>query len=195
MIDLFWRLVAKLLARPTTAAWLIARAQRTPYLHIMSADGAEMYMGRWWLFNPYSRTTHKPAFWWCPWSFRIHHIMRPDEDRDLHDHPWNARTIILRGWYAEQRPASDEWKESIKSCLIPDPDPKFVDWITSDACEWIKRDQGDTATLNHGEYHRIDQISPGGVYTVFITSKWRGDWGFLVNGVKVPWRTYTGTDN
>ena len=24
---------------------------------------------------------------------------------------------------------------------------------------------------------------------------WRGDWGFLVNGVKVPWRTYTGTDN
>ena len=50
---------------------------------------------------------------------------------------------------------------------------------------------GDTARLNHGEYHRIDQVSPGGVYTLFITSNWRGDWGFLVNGVKVPWRTYT----
>ncbi|SDR19417.1 hypothetical protein SAMN04490186_3910 [Pseudomonas grimontii] len=32
MPNLFWRLVAKLLARPAVAAWLIARAQRTPYL-------------------------------------------------------------------------------------------------------------------------------------------------------------------
>ncbi len=171
MIDLFWRLVATLLARPAIAAWLIARAKRTPYLHIMSADGAEMYMGRWWLFNPYSRTTHKPALWWCPWSFRIHHIMRPDEDRDLHDHPWNARTIILRGFYKEQRRHSGH----------------------GDIDYW--REPGDTARLMHGEYHRIDEVSPGGVITLFITSKWRGDWGFLVNGVKVPWRTYTGTDN
>ncbi|MGY2162192.1 hypothetical protein HX799_07410 [Pseudomonas tolaasii] len=51
MINLFWRIVAKLLARPAVAAWLIARAQRTPYLHIMSADGTEMYMRRWWLFS------------------------------------------------------------------------------------------------------------------------------------------------
>ncbi len=195
MIDLFWRLTAKLLARPAIADWLIARAKLTPYQHIMSADGAEMYMGRWWLFNPYSRETHKPALWWCPWSFRIHHIMRPDEDRDLHDHPWNARTIILRGWYNEQRPASDWWKKAVRSSMVPNPDPKIVEWVMKDACEWIKRSEGDTARLNHGEYHRIDKVSPGGVITLFITSKWRGDWGFLVNGVKVPWRTYTGTDN
>lgn len=195
MINLFWRMVAKLLACPAVAARIIARAQRTPYLHIMSADGAEMYMGRWWLFNPYSRDTHKPALWWCSWSFRVHHIMRHDEDRDLHDHPWNARTIILRGWYVEQRQASEEWKKAVRSGMVPNPNPKIVDWVMKDACEWIRRDQGDTARLNHGEYHRIDQISPGGVYTLFITSKWRGDWGFLVNGVKVPWRTYTGTDN
>ncbi|AZF37751.1 hypothetical protein C4J88_2971 [Pseudomonas sp. R4-39-08] len=185
MIDLFWRLVAKLLARPAVAAWLIARAQRTPYLHIMSADGTEMYMGRWWLFNPYSRETHKPALWWCPWSFRVHHIMRPDEDRDLHDHPWNARTIILEGWYTEQRLLDSE--DPVLSGLnVP---------AGAQATEYIDRHAGDTARLNHGEYHRIDELSPGGVYTLFITSKWRGDWGFLVNGVKVPWRTYTGTDN
>ncbi|EPM53078.1 hypothetical protein A264_28319 [Pseudomonas syringae pv. actinidiae ICMP 19071] len=45
MINLFWRLLAKLLARPAIAAWLITRAQRTPYLHIRSADGQEVYMG------------------------------------------------------------------------------------------------------------------------------------------------------
>lgn len=185
MINLFWRLVAKLLARPAVAAWLIARAQRTPYLHIMSADGQTMYKGRWWLFNPYSRDTHKPALWWCPWSFRIHHIMRPDEDRDLHDHPWNARTIILRGWYTEQRLVK------VAEQLLASLGYSTSDQVT----EFIDRRTGHTARLNHGEYHRIDQISPGGVYTLFITSKWRGDWGFLVNGVKVPWRTYTGTDN
>ncbi|WP_339494614.1 hypothetical protein [Pseudomonas sp. RA_105y_Pfl2_P56] len=195
MINLFWRLTAKLLARPAIADWLIARAKLTPYQHIMSAEGTEMYMGRWWLFNPYSRETHKAALWWCPWSFRIHHIMRPDEDRDLHDHPWNARTIILRGWYNEQRTASDWWKKAVRASMVPNPDPKIVEWVMKDACEWLKRSEGDTATLNHGEYHRIDQVSPGGVTTLFITSKWRGDWGFLVNGVKVPWRTYTGTDN
>jgi len=195
MLNIFWRIIAKVLARPAIADWLIARAKLTPYQHIISADGTEMYMGRWWLFNPYSRETHKAALWWCPWSFRIHHIMRPDEDRDLHDHPWNARTIILRGWYTEQRPAGVEWKKAVMAGMVSNPEQKWVDWVMKDACEWIKRDQGDTASLNHGEYHRIDQVSPGGVITLFITSKWRGDWGFLVNGVKVPWRTYTGTDN
>lgn len=192
MINLFWRLLAKVLARPAIAAWLITRAQRTPYLHIQSADGQEVYMGRWWLFNPYDNETRERRFRWSPWSIRIHHIMRPDADRDLHDHPWNARTFILRGWYTEQRQASNEWKKAVRSGLIENPDPKFVEWLMRDACEWIKRDAGDTARLNHGEYHRIDEVSPGGVYTLFITSRWKGDWGFLVNGVKVAWREYTG---
>ncbi|WP_460111282.1 hypothetical protein [Pseudomonas sp. S3_H04] len=152
-------------------------------------------MGRWWLFNPYSRETHKPALWWCPWSFRIHHIMRPDEDRDLHDHSWNARTIILRGWYTEPREASDECKERVLAEMAPEPNFDFEKWLTSNATEFIKRSQGDTAGLNHGEYHRIDQVSPGGVITLFITSKWRGDWGFLVNGVKANWRNYTDSND
>jgi hypothetical protein len=153
LINLFWRLVAKQLARPAVAAWLIARAQRTPYLH----------------------------------------IMRHDEDRDLHDHPWNARTVILRGSYTEER------LEPAGIADIAKPGPLTLMWV-EELDDLFKvsmktRNPGDTARLNHGEYHRIDQISTGGVYTLFITSKWRGDWGFLVNGVKVPWRTYTGCDN
>jgi hypothetical protein len=67
MKDLIWLLLAKLLARPAVADWLISRGQRTPYQHIMSADGTEMYMGRWWLFNPYDRKTHKGKLAWFPW--------------------------------------------------------------------------------------------------------------------------------
>ncbi|MCY1366499.1 hypothetical protein D9M68_598680 [compost metagenome] len=61
------------------------------------------------------------------------------------------------------------------------------------ATEHIDRQPGDTARLRHGEYHRIDQVSPGGVFTLFITSRWQGEWGFLVNGRKVRWREYTGS--
>lgn len=180
MLNLFWRLLAKLLARPAIADWIIQRAGSTPYFHICSADGSETYMGRWWLFNPYDRDTHKAKLWWFPWSIRVHHIMRADQDRDLHDHPWNARTVILDGWYIEQRLSR------------AGADCSLLNRQTGERTYLAKREAGDTAQLRHGEYHRIDQVSPGGVWTLFITSPWQGEWGFLVDGQKVHWKTYTG---
>ncbi|WP_439885805.1 hypothetical protein ACTACK_12885 [Pseudomonas syringae] len=188
MINLFWRLFAKVLAHPAIAAWVIARAARTPYLHIRSADGQEVYMGRWWLFNAYDRETHLARIRWIPWSIRVHHIMRPDADRDLHDHPWDARTVILRGSYTEERLEPCETADLLKR----DADLRWVPGYEIHRLAIRTRQAGDTAQLKHGEYHRIDEVSPGGVYTLFITSRWKGDWGFLVNGVKVAWREYTG---
>jgi hypothetical protein len=50
--------------------------------------------------------------------------------------------VILRGWYVEQR---EFW--------TPDRyEPYFID-----------RRQGDTSELLHDDYHRIDEVSPGGV--------------------------------
>lgn len=165
MKNLFWRLLAALLARPRVAAWLIARAKRTPYFHL--AD----YMARWWLFNPFEPTQGLRTFPRVPFAVRVHHIMREDRERHQHDHPWNARTIILQGWYIEQRLA---------------PDGSLIS---------RKRSAGDTATLHFGEYHHIAEVSPGGVHTLFITGPKQGSWGFLVDGVKVPWRTYLGEED
>lgn len=158
----FWRPMARFLARPRVAAWLIAYAQRTPYMHLPSNEDPS-YMGRWWVFNPYDRVTNKPR--WAPlipFSIRVHHIKRPDLERHMHDHPWDARTIILRGWYIENR-------------LIGNP---------------IWRRPGDTARIGFEQYHRITDVSPDGVWTLFISWKWKGVWGFLVDGVKVNWREY-----
>lgn len=176
MNQLLWNLIAKVASRPAITDWLIRRAQRTPYTHIWSPDRSEIYMGRWWLFNPYpaSGAAKRKGWGWLP-SVRIHHIMRADEDRHHHDHPWNARTIILRGWYREQR--------AIRYSDTPIP---LVLTFT--------RQGGDTATLKFGEYHRISKVSPGGVWTLFITWKYQGVWGFNVDGVKVPWRRYLGLD-
>lgn len=182
MLNLFWRLIAKLVARPAISAWLIERAKCTPYVHIMSSDGATMYMGRWWLFNQYDPDTHHSRYWWCPWSIRIHHIMLADIDRDLHDHPWNARTIILRGSYTEER-LLGHGDPALRGLNVP---------ASAHITEYIDRTPGSTATLRFGEFHRIDSVSRGGVYTLFISGRYRGTWGFLVNNKKVPYREYRG---
>lgn len=168
---MIWAAIARVLAWPPIADRLIERAKRTPYRHIASADGQDVYMGRFWLFNPYPGRDQPNTGWrtWLP-SVRIHHICREDRDRHLHDHPWHARTVILRGRYVETRQISEDG-----------PGPTHRRFM---------RQRGDTATLRYGEFHRIDSVSPGGVWTLFITYRYRGTWGFKVDGKKIPWRDY-----
>lgn len=137
-------------------------------------------MERYWVFNPYSRVTNKPRWGRLfPVSIRVHHIKREDFDRALHDHPWNARTIILKGWYVEKR-------------LNFDFDDSQPEHGGNREFTFKIRRPGDTASLGFGEYHTIVEVSEGGVYTLFFSGRWRGVWGFLVDGCKVPWRDYLG---
>jgi len=168
MKEWLWRRVAWLASRKPVANWLIKRAQRCPYFHL------EGYMNRWWLFNRYSvpgeQTKIIPRWPWLP-SIRIHHILREDYAEHLHDHPWEGRTIILRGWYVERREDGERYVMS----------------------------KGDTRAIKYGEYHSIDSVSidygtyprmESSVYTMFITWKYQGTWGFLVDGKKVHWKQY-----
>lgn len=177
-MEILWKAAASALSRPAVVDWLIRRAKRTPYVHITGPDGS-MYMERYWLFNPYPANSSGQRPWWhFPISIRLHRIMRHDGDRDLHDHPWNARTIILRGEYDEIR-----LERPFKACF---------DFEQVDVSH--RRQAGDTAPLRFGEYHRITRVSDGGVWTLFVTGRYRGTWGFRVNGKKVPWRKYLGIE-
>lgn len=180
----FWKPVAWLLARPAVTNWLIRRAQRTPYTHIVTEG--KLYMERYWLFNPYPQTGGSGADrprWQFPISIRLHHIVLPDQDRGhMHDHPWNARTFILRGGYTEMRPKS----------AVPDDAPGVHDLRTG--MLYLTREPGETASLAFGEYHRIVSVAEGGAWTLFVTGKYRGTWGFLVDGKKIPWREYLGIE-
>ena len=177
---MIWRLIAWIVTRPAVFRWLRNRAFQTPYSHIESANGEDLYMGRWWLFNPYASESgarsegsdNDRRSWWrrmLP-SVRLHLIARPDRDRDLHTHPWDARTIILDGWYEEER-----------NLAVP---------MWPATRERHHRPTGYTGQLLHTDAHRITAVSPGGVWTLFITGRRRGSWGFLVDGKVVPWREY-----
>lgn len=166
-------LLGRFLARSAVADWIIRRAMKTPYTHIYGPDGST-YMERYWVFNAYglnaeSRDSKHNARFNCLPSIRVHRIMLPDSDRHLHDHPWNARTFILKGCYRETR---------LHRCADYDYEQEYV------------RRAGDTASLQFGEYHAIEEVSDGGTWTLFCTWKYQGTWGFLVNGAKVPWRDY-----
>lgn len=153
MAELLWCAFAWIVSRRGVTDYLVKRAQRTPYVDIRSADGTDTYMRRWWLFNPYHDTPGLRRFGWCPISIRVHQILRADQDRHLHDHPWNARSVILAGGYREIR-----------------ADGRIL-------C----REPGDTLSLRHGEFHRIASVDPQtGATTLFITGRYRGVWGFKI---------------
>ena len=160
-----WGPLARLLASPAPLQWLQRRAERTPYFHIYGPDG-RLYMRRWWLlpkwclrFDPKcGALMPKP---WMPFSIRLHHIMRPDADRHLHDHPFNFRSVVLAGWYVEQ-------------CLFGQLDERAaaqVDGVADDlygtrAIRHLKA--GDTYRSAAGRMHRIDGVSEGGAWSLFV---------------------------
>lgn len=168
-MQLLWKLLATILSQPCIADWLIQRSQRTPYFPIYGRNSDALYMDRWWLANPYGKTpegrTAPAKFNWLP-SIRVHHICLPDDDLHEHDHPWDARTIILRGWYIEER--------------------------STHALETRVMQTGMTGAIHAGDFHRIARVSDGGAYTLFLTWCYIEDWGFNVDGNKVNWRTYLG---
>lgn len=184
-----WRIVAWIVSRPRIATWVIERAKRTPYYPITRTGNiVEVYMDRWWVFNPYGKPggvagkTEAPRWPWLP-SIRVHHIHRADDDDHMHDHPWDARTIVLRGWYHEERPIPRKGDSLSQIWDFPE---------VVDARETFARERGYTGPVKFNQFHRISQVSPGGVYTLWFTWRYQGTWGFLVDGKKVPWREYLG---
>ena len=54
------------------------------------------YMNRWWII---------PRNRW--FNIYLHEIVRDDDDRAMHDHPWANCSIILRGSYLEMTPKGE----------------------------------------------------------------------------------------
>lgn len=73
------------------ADWLIRRAGRRDPDSVIGADNPDgAYMKRWWVI-PRNRV----------FNVYLHQVLRDDDDRALHDHPWANLSIILRGGYIE----------------------------------------------------------------------------------------------
>lgn len=164
LAPILWRCLAFVVSRRWVTRLIIAKAMRTPYFHLHG------YMDRFWLFNGYeecrgdlsdAQRQEAKRFPQLP-SIRVHHILREDLAKHPHDHPWDFRTIILDDWYIERR-------ENAPARVLR---------------------RGDTASINFGEYHHIERVAEGGVWTMVIIFDYRGKWGFNVDGKKMSPKLY-----
>ena len=87
---------------------LIAHVAKRPPDFVIGGD-ENPYMLRWWL-TPWSRLyRHAPPGTKSLWQrfvtalpgVYLHHIVRSDDDRALHDHPWPNVSVLLRNSYTE----------------------------------------------------------------------------------------------
>lgn len=161
--NLFWHSIASICMNH---AELIKKiGARSPYQNIKHDDGTA-YMDRWWLMPKFllgkDENGNAHPYSWCPLLIRLHHIHTSDYDRDLHDHPSDYRTILIDGSYIEQN--------------------------IYGGCRAFYT--GETRKARAENFHRIVEVTPDGVWTIFITFKKRNEWGFIVNGYKISWKEY-----
>lgn len=99
-------------------------------------------------------------------SVYIHGIYKADEDKHMHDHPWDYTRIILSGFYDE--------------CFINEAGRQESTVTTP----WkiIKR----KAEM----LHTIRELYTKRVFTLFITGRKRREWGYRVDNQWIDHVTY-----
>jgi len=105
-----------------------------------------------------------------PYNIFLHKFLKSDPD-DVHDHPWNYFTIILKGGYWEWIPVFNTLGE------------KFSEYR-------VWRGPGSFRFGGMNNYHRIE-LEPGvNAWTLFFVGPKKREWGFLVNNKWIHYEQY-----
>ena len=155
---------------------IVCRLPKQDYWHL------EGYMERWWLRKGESREWR--------WGARLHHILRSDNDRHLHDHPWTYITVILKGGY---------WEITgpVSPYAVADFHPHLAPYLHFDRQRdnwFLRRWYGPGSILYRKatHTHRLD-VEPGKTcWTLFMMGPWQQTWGFYTEEGKVPYYDYAG---
>jgi hypothetical protein len=104
----------------------------------------------------------------------VHHILRSDEDRELHDHPWPFVSVILRGGYLEERPIFDEPPQ----------------WVTPEPTASTWHGPGSVLIRRASSRHRLVLPRWKTAWTLFFMGPRLQVWGFYTSDGKVLWDEY-----
>lgn len=132
--------------------WLVNLFRREPDRYI--GGTIHPYMLRWYVI---------PRNRW--FNIYLHKIMRDDDDRALHDHPWPSLSIILAGRYREVTP-----RGSRVHCA-------------------------GRVMLRSSIYRHRLEVGRGVCWTLFITGPMLRTWGFWCPQGFVPWKEFANPDN
>ncbi len=144
---------------------LTERAHLPSAGHLHNLDGS-LYMGRWWIVAPdtasskFLRFISRGRYE----TIRLHHINRGDEDRELHSHPFDYSTFILKGFYYEEKLE----------------DGRYVPGVPSSISTTSRRMEAGMIGHMVSSFHRVAAVAEGGVWTMFWMGPNNGKWGFLM---------------
>lgn len=126
------------------------------YRVISNLDESSPYLRRWSLWLPRG------------WSIKLHEILRPDDDRCEHDHPWFMLRVILWGGYTEQRNGR-----------------------TVDLLPWRPWAPWRIYPCRSGTFrHRILHLHGRSSWTIALCGPAVREWGFFTLTRWVPWREF-----
>lgn len=117
--------------------------------------GDPVYLERWWIIP---RNEQQNVY--------LHRILRDDDDRALHDHPWANTSYVIAGSYREIT-----------------PDGTFI------------RQPGDVIRRPATALHRLELIDGAPAVSLFFTDTKEREWGFDCAKGWVHWRDFTGGAN
>lgn len=129
---------------------------RPPDQQITNRDG-DVYLNRWWIVRRAKAKRFR-------FNIYLHHFVRSDEDRALHDHPWWSISFLLKGR------AIEHYRNDIGACVIRIP------WRFLPVFRKAKH------------AHRMEVR--GDVWTLFITGPKVREWGFHCPGGWVHWKEF-----
>lgn len=133
------------------ASWARGVMARAPDFVI----GDPAYLRRWWIIP---RNEHQNVY--------LHHGLRDDDDRALHDHPWDNVSYLLIGRYRE---------------------------ITPNGA--VIREAGSIVHRKATDAHRLELIDGEPFVSLFFTGPKVRDWGFLCPQGWRHWRDFTGGEH
>lgn len=134
-------------------AWAFGQMQREPDFVI--GEPERPYLRRWCLI---------PRNESC--NVYLHEILRSDDDRALHDHPWPNTSMLLAGRYVEVTPQGEFMREA--------------GWVGSRDADAL---------------HRLVILPGERAVSLFFTGPKVREWGFACPKGWVHWRDFTGGAN
>lgn len=142
--------------------WVLNLWPRRPDMNI----GGEVrpYIRRWYLLS-------------TPW-FRIylHNMLRNDDDRALHDHPWANASFILKGGFRE---------------VMPKWDAHDLDFVAHIPVISADRLPGSLTFRKATDAHRLELL-PGvsSSWSLFFTGRYQRKWGFHCPKGWIPYERF-----
>lgn len=153
----------------------VARTAEQPIPGLVGNPQEKLVKRRGWGFyashiGPNGSYMHRYIFR-TPWfQIRLHHILRSDEDRHLHDHPFNFVSFLLSSGY---------WEET----------PLIVNGLMGRQRRWCPRFSFVRRLAE--DLHKLTLVEP--TWTLVFAQLKRRDWGFQTEDGWVNNRLYHST--